>query len=54
MADRVVDVLIGVLQGDSKAVEGMALDVDIDVLVLVAAGNGWISAGVIVSDESMR
>jgi len=53
MADRVVDVLVGV-QGDSKAVEGMALDVDIDVLVLVAAGDGWISAGVIVSDESMR
>jgi hypothetical protein len=39
MVDRAVDVLGGVLEGDSKTVEAVSLDVDINVPVLVAAGS---------------
>ena len=40
MVNRSVDVLVRVLESDSKPIEPMALDIDIDVLVLVPASNG--------------
>lgn len=39
MIDGTVDVFVGVLESGSKAVKTVALDVDINVSVFVAAGN---------------
>jgi len=39
MVDCAVDIFGGVLESDSKTVKTVALDVDVNVLVLVAAGN---------------
>jgi len=54
MIDCTADVLVGVLKGGSEAVKAMPLDIDIDDLVLIAAGNSrdkgrviaWVSPSV--------
>ena len=39
IVDRSIDVFVAVFEGDSKAVEAMALYLDVDVLVRIATGD---------------